>query len=82
MPVRVTLRGSLPDLDRRSIEVQCEHCHLSTPAFLREVRLGNVIICRGCKTNIRLVDHLGSYQRARRKLDDVLRGMMAAFARR
>lgn len=75
--VRVT--GTFPDLDRHWIEVDCPHCRLATPASLRDVRLGNVIICRGCKANIFLVDRLGEYQRVRGKLMAAFNGLVSAF---
>ncbi len=76
---KITVTGSIPDLDRRWIDVDCPNCRLATPASLRDVRLGNVIICRGCKANIRLLDHLGEYHRMRRKLEASFRRMFAAF---
>lgn len=80
--ISVRASGSLPDLDRRSINVDCPQCRLATQATLRDVRIGGVIICRGCKANIRLVDHLGEYQRVRRRMRDTFEQMFANFGRR
>lgn len=77
--ISVQVTGGLPDLDRHWIDVDCPHCRLATPASLRDVRLGNVIICRGCKANVRLVDHLGEYHRVRRKLERAFRQMITAL---
>jgi hypothetical protein len=76
------MSGALPDLDRRWIDVDCPHCKLATPVTLRDVRVGAVAICRGCKANIHLVDHLGQYQRAKRNFDRSLRAMFARFGAR
>lgn len=75
----VKVTGSFPDLDRQWIDVDCPCCRLETPAALRDVRLGNVIICRGCKANIRLIDHLGQYHQMRRKLERAFNGLFLAF---
>jgi hypothetical protein len=77
--IKLTVSGSFPDLDRHWIEVECPHCRLETPALLRDVRIGGVIICRGCKANIRLVDHLGGYQRARQRFAQAFEQMFSAF---
>jgi hypothetical protein len=79
--IRVSGSFKLPDLDRRWIDVDCPTCRLATPATLRDVRLGAVVICRGCKLNIRLVDHLGQYQRMRRRLERTLGGALQRFGR-
>jgi hypothetical protein len=66
--LQIKIAGTLPDLDNHWIDVTCPHCPLTTEASLRDVRLGMVVICRGCKANIRLIDYLGEYHRARRRL--------------
>jgi hypothetical protein len=79
MKITVTGALKLPDIDRRWIDIDCPTCRLATPASLGDVRLGNVIICRGCKLNIRLIDHIGEYHRMRRKLEQTLGRALAAF---
>lgn len=69
----INFKFSFPDLDRRWIELPCPRCQLETSVTLGEVRLGGFAICRGCHANIHLIDHLGSYHRAKRRLE-------AAFA--
>lgn len=77
--LRVTVSRTFPELDRHSLEVPCPRCRLSTAVFLRQVRLGDVVVCRGCKANIRLVDHMGDYHRARRRINDAFNQMLAGF---
>jgi hypothetical protein len=81
LSIRVTVPRTLPDLDRRWLDVECPHCRLATPVTLRDVRLGAVAICRGCKSNIHLVDQLGQYQQAKRALDRRLRSMFSRLGR-
>lgn len=65
------------NFDRHRIYITCERCNFEARPFLRQVRHGETIICGGCKANIRLIDHLGSYRKAERQmsraLDDLVR---------
>jgi hypothetical protein len=79
--LEIKITGSVPDLDDHWIDVGCPYCPLTTEASMRDVRMGNVIICRGCKANIRLIDHLGDYHRARRRLSDSFKRIFDAFKR-
>ena len=73
MPLSIRMSGSVPELDRKWFAVDCPVCRLATPAQLGDVRHRRIIICRGCKSNIRLVDGLGSYARARQRIRSMLR---------
>jgi hypothetical protein len=53
------------DLDKQSIDIECPRCHFYNPIFLRQVRVWDVIICRGCKGNVQLQDHMNQYRNAR-----------------
>lgn len=61
------------DLDRIEIEVCCPRCHFYGPANLKQVRLGDIVICRGCKANISLVDYMHEVANARERLATALR---------
>lgn len=52
------------DLDNIEIEFKCPKCGFINKVRLKQVRLGEVIICSGCHENIRLVDKDASTQRA------------------
>ena len=56
------------DIGREEIEIQCPGCHFYNPIFIRQARLRDVIICRGCKRNIRLNDHMNEVRKAERQL--------------
>ena len=55
-------------LDDFRIEITCSHCTFINIVFVKQIRIGDVIICRGCKNNIQLIDHQGSILKANRKL--------------
>jgi len=81
LKVKITGSFKAPNLDKRWIEVPCPACRLRTPASLRDVRLGNTIICRGCKANIRLIDRQGEFHRARQRFERMFARMNAMFRR-
>lgn len=57
--------GALSHLiDDLAIDIGCPRCHFASTVTLKSIRLGGVIICRGCKANIVLCDHLDSVKRA------------------
>lgn len=51
------------NMNNIEIEFKCPNCGFSNKVRLRQVRLGQVIICSGCHENIRLVDKDASVQR-------------------
>lgn len=63
------------DLERVEIPVDCPKCGFTIPATLRQVRLRDVVICRGCKRNVQMEDHLNEVRRglrdAQRSLDEL-----------
>lgn len=60
---KITLKITLPELNRYPIEIQCPRCELHNWVTLAEVVRRDYVICRGCHANILLIDHLGSFQR-------------------
>lgn len=46
------------DLDRFEFEIECPNCRFSTKIRYRDVCLRDVLICRVCKANIQLDDHM------------------------
>jgi peptide subunit release factor 1 (eRF1) len=51
-------------LDDVEIDFKCPKCGFSNKATLKQVRLGETIICSGCHENIKLIDKEASTQRA------------------
>lgn len=54
------------------IELHCPQCGFYEPATLKQVRLGDVLICRGCKGNISLIDHMHEIANSRQRLHAAL----------
>jgi hypothetical protein len=68
------------DLDNIKIEIQCPNCSFYNYIFIKQARLRDVIICRGCKSNIQLDDQMNevrksvrNFRAAMRKLEDSLK---------
>jgi hypothetical protein len=68
------------DIGREEIEIQCPGCHFYNPIFIRQARLRDVIICRGCKRNIRLNDHMNEVRKAERQLKTASENLEDAFS--
>jgi hypothetical protein len=56
------------DLDQCEIEVSCPTCGFYEPVTLKQIRLGDVVVCRGCKSNMRLIDHMHEVAKARKAI--------------
>ena len=70
------------NLDKYEIEFQCPNCNFYNSIQLKQARLRDVVICRGCKSNIRLDDQMNetkkairSIRRAMNELEETLKGM-------
>ena len=67
------------NLDRERIYIHCPRCNFWARPFLRQVRHRETIVCGGCKANIRLDDHLGSFHKAQRQLNKAFEELKAQF---
>ena len=70
------------DFDKHEIDIQCPECSFCNPIWLKQARLRDVIICRGCKANIHLDDQMNetrkaikSIRRALNELEETLNSM-------
>ena len=52
------------NLGKHKIGFQCPACGFSNKATIKQVRINDLIICRGCKRNIRMVDHFDTIKKA------------------
>jgi len=52
------------DIDRQRIDIRCPSCHFLNKVTLKQIRLRDAVICRGCKANIRLEDHFNTTEKA------------------
>ena len=60
------------NLVKEKIKISCPKCDFLNYATFKQVKARNVIICRGCKVNVQLEDHLNSVRKS-------LRSMQKAF---
>jgi len=70
------------NFDKHEIDVQCPKCSFYNHIWLKQARLRDVIICRGCKSNIHLDDQMNetrkaikSIRRAMAELEESLKGL-------
>ena len=56
------------NFDKHEIEIQCPECSFYNPIWLKQARLRDVIICRGCKSNIQLDDQMNETRKAIRSM--------------
>ncbi len=61
------------DLDRHELDAECEQCGFWNEFTIKEARLDQVIICRGCKANIQLRDYMGTVKRSERNVRRAMR---------
>ncbi len=67
--------------DRADLEAPCPKCGFFNSFYFRQARLQDVIICRGCKCNIRLVDHMNQCRNASRRVVDGVCRLVQRLAR-
>ena len=58
------LQKAQDNLDKIEVEVECPRCGFGNPVWLRQARLRDVVICRGCKANIQLDDGMNTVRKA------------------
>lgn len=69
------------DLDRFNFEVECPKCSFATRILYRDARLRDVVICRGCKANIQLDDHMNECRKARRQVRAAMQELEVTIAK-
>ena len=61
--LRIEMTGDI-DIDGFEVEVDCPLCGFMNPIWIRQARLRDVIICRGCKANIQLDDSMNTVRKS------------------
>ena len=56
------------DIDLFEVDIECPRCGFYNPIWMKQARLRDTIICRGCKSNIHLDDSMNSIRKARNNL--------------
>lgn len=67
------------NLDKQTIEFECPDCAFTNPIYLKQARLRDVIICRGCKANIHLDDQMNECRKTIRQFKRSLRELEDSF---
>lgn len=66
-------------LDKLSIDVPCPRCGFYNDIFLKQVKVRDVVICRGCKGNIQLDDYMNEYLKANRRIRKAIKDLSGVF---
>ena len=69
--IEAKIEGGI-NLDKHEVEVTCPRCHFANPIWLKQARLRDVIICRGCKANIQLDDSMNTVRQGIRSVQRAL----------
>jgi len=67
------------DLDKYEIDFKCPKCGFYNEALIKQIRLRDVIICRGCKINIRLDDQMNEVKKAVRDINKSMHELEKTF---
>lgn len=68
----ISMSVSIPNLDNIPLDVDCPVCRLELRAQLRDVRLGRVLVCRGCKRNVHMIDHMNQLRVFKQRFERIL----------
>ena len=60
------------NLDRERIYIHCPRCNFWARPLFRQIRHRETIVCGGCKSYIRLDDHLGTLRKAQQQVNRAL----------
>jgi hypothetical protein len=67
LKLEMKLEGHI-NIDKFEVDVDCPRCNFANPIWLRQARLRDVVICRGCKANIQLDDGMNTLRKAYRSI--------------
>lgn len=68
------------DLDYVKLDIECPGCGFHNEIRYRDARLRDVVICRGCKGNIRLEDSMNECRKARREVKAAMDRLVKEFS--
>jgi Zn finger protein HypA/HybF involved in hydrogenase expression len=64
------------DISNHPITIECPNCHFKIDVLLKQVIAEEIIICPGCRNNIKLVDEGGSTRRANQEIKSAIRKLI------
>jgi len=76
----MSLEGDLR-VDAFEVEVKCPRCCFQNPIWLKQSRLRDVIICRGCKSNIQLDDSMNTVRKAHHSIRQAMNDLRQTISR-
>jgi hypothetical protein len=56
-------------IDNTPVSTTCPVCEFYNTFTIKQARLRNIVICRGCKANIQLDDHMNECRKATRQIE-------------
>jgi len=59
------------NLDKHPIEVACPQCGFYNSVTLKQIRLRDAVICRGCKVTINFEDHMNETRELEEQLKSI-----------
>jgi hypothetical protein len=62
-------------LDDQTFDFSCPNCGFYNPITLKQIRLRDAIICRGCKAILNFEDHMNETRKAVRSINKELRNL-------
>lgn len=68
-------------IDWVEIDTPCPKCGFFNPIWIRQARLRDVIICRGCKANVQLDDHMNEVRNAERSTRRAVQDLMKSLSK-
>jgi hypothetical protein len=60
------------NIDSQKLDFACPNCGFFNDFLFKQARLNDVIICRGCKANIRLDDNMNECRKASKAIRHAL----------
>lgn len=69
----------MTNFDKNEIEVCCPTCDFYSNVTLKQIRLRDTVICRGCKATLNFNDYMDTLKKAIRKLNKVIDGLSKTF---
>lgn len=56
-------------IDNTPVSAACPVCEFQNTFTIKQARLRDIIICRGCKANIQLDDHMNECRKVTRQIE-------------
>lgn len=63
------------NLDNHEIELTCPSCEFYCYVTLKQVRLKDPVICRGCRATINFDDHMNTTRKTLRSINRAMRDL-------